>query len=114
MQAPRRFARGPGCTGRRRGRSARQQGQALVYGLFVLVGGLAALFFLFNTGQLTVPVAARIPDAVLIDLKARPGSLRLKFRLAPEGVLFGWDVERYSRGVVRFDCPGGDFSEARR
>lgn len=53
MQAPRRFARGPGCTGRRRGRSARQQGQALVYGLFVLVGGLAALFFLFNTGQLT-------------------------------------------------------------
>jgi hypothetical protein len=30
-----------------------QQGQALVYGLFVLVGGLASLFFLFNTGQLT-------------------------------------------------------------
>lgn len=65
-------------------------------------------------GDHTVRVAARIPDAVLIDLKARPGSLRLKFRLAPEGVLFGWDVERYSRGVVRFDCPGGDFSEARR
>jgi len=30
-----------------------QQGQALVYGLFVLIGGLAALFFLFNAGQLT-------------------------------------------------------------
>src|SRR3569832_2251218 len=30
-----------------------QQGQALVYGLFVLSGGLASLFFLFNTGQLT-------------------------------------------------------------
>lgn len=29
-----------------------QKGQALVYGLFVLVSGLAALFFLFNTGQL--------------------------------------------------------------
>jgi len=30
-----------------------QQGQALVYGLFVLMGGLAAFFFLFNTGQLS-------------------------------------------------------------
>jgi hypothetical protein len=30
----------------------RQRGQALIYGIFVLVGGLAALFFLFNTGQL--------------------------------------------------------------
>ena len=29
-----------------------QRGQALIYGIFVLVGGLAALFFLFNTGQL--------------------------------------------------------------
>lgn len=28
-----------------------QAGQALIYGLFVLVGGLAALFFLFNAGQ---------------------------------------------------------------
>jgi hypothetical protein len=30
-----------------------QQGQALIYGIFILVGGLAALFFLFNTGQLS-------------------------------------------------------------
>ncbi len=30
-----------------------QKGQALVYGLFVLTGGLAALFFLFNSGQLS-------------------------------------------------------------
>lgn len=29
-----------------------QSGQALIYGLFVLIGGLAALFFLFNSGQL--------------------------------------------------------------
>lgn len=34
-------------------RLVRQRGQALVYGLFVLISGLAALFFLFNTGQLT-------------------------------------------------------------
>lgn len=30
----------------------RQRGQALVYGLFLLMGGLSALYFLFNTGQL--------------------------------------------------------------
>jgi len=53
MPTPRALACGPGCSGWRRARTARQQGQALVYGLFVLVGGLAALFFLFNTGQLT-------------------------------------------------------------
>jgi Putative Flp pilus-assembly TadE/G-like len=34
-------------------RKHRQRGQALIYGIFVMVGGLAALFFLFNTGQLT-------------------------------------------------------------
>lgn len=34
-------------------RPARQQGQALVYGLFMLIFGLAALFFMFNTGQMT-------------------------------------------------------------
>lgn len=32
--------------------SKKQRGQALIYGMFVLIGGLAALFFLFNTGQL--------------------------------------------------------------
>ena len=31
----------------------RQRGQALIFGLFALAGGLVALFFLFNTGQLT-------------------------------------------------------------
>jgi hypothetical protein len=30
-----------------------QSGQAVVYGLFILVAGLASLFFFFNTGQLT-------------------------------------------------------------
>lgn len=38
--------------GGRRG-SRGQSGQALIYGLFVLAGGLAALFFLFNAGQLS-------------------------------------------------------------
>lgn len=31
---------------------SRQSGQAMIYGLFVLIGGLAALFFLFNSGQI--------------------------------------------------------------
>ncbi|MBC7575162.1 MAG: hypothetical protein H7244_12610 [Herminiimonas sp.] len=30
----------------------RQRGQALIYGMFVLIGSLTGLFFLFNTGQL--------------------------------------------------------------
>lgn len=33
--------------------SKRQNGQALIYGIFVLLGGLASLFFLFNVGQLS-------------------------------------------------------------
>ncbi|QIM51082.1 hypothetical protein [Hydrogenophaga crocea] len=64
-------------------------------------------------GDHTVPVAARIPDAVLRDIRAKPGSLRLKFRLKPDGVLFGWDIERDGGGVSRFDSPGGDFLETR-
>jgi hypothetical protein len=32
---------------------AKQGGQALIFGLFALIGGLVSLFFLFNTGQLT-------------------------------------------------------------
>ncbi|HEX8604485.1 MAG TPA: pilus assembly protein TadG-related protein [Pseudoduganella sp.] len=32
---------------------ARQRGQALIFGLFVLVAGLAGMFFMFNTGQLS-------------------------------------------------------------
>jgi hypothetical protein len=31
----------------------RQRGQALIFGLFVLIAGLAALFFFFNVGQLS-------------------------------------------------------------
>lgn len=42
---------GPGCQESQAPRP-RQRGQALVYGLFVLIAGLAMLFFLFNTGQL--------------------------------------------------------------
>ena len=36
-----------------RGRRKHQCGQAMIYGLFVLIGAVVALFFLFNTGQLS-------------------------------------------------------------
>lgn len=35
------------------GASRQQSGQALVYGLFMLMAGMTALYFLFNVGQLT-------------------------------------------------------------
>lgn len=42
----------PGRNLQRHSRRHKQQGQALIYGVFVLLGGLAALYYLFNTGQL--------------------------------------------------------------
>lgn len=70
-------------------------------------------------GDYTIPVAERIPDEVLESLRKDPGMLRIKFRLHPDGVYFGWDIERrpgykpgYSVSAVH-DMPGGDFQEAR-
>ncbi|GAB3427927.1 hypothetical protein GCM10027320_05440 [Massilia solisilvae] len=66
-------------------------------------------------GNYTVPVAKRIPDTVLRDIRARGGNLRLKFRLKADGVLFGWDIERAASlgDVSIFEMPGGDFLETR-
>jgi hypothetical protein len=67
-------------------------------------------------GEYTIPIADRIPDDVLEDIRRRGGNLRLKFRLKPDGVMFGWDIERDGTGtgyVSKFDMPGGDFKEAR-
>ena len=45
--------------------------------------------------QAEIPVADRIPDDLLDDLRRNPkGSLRIKIRLHREGVLLGWDIER--------------------
>ena len=44
---------------------------------------------------ITIPVADRIPDDLLDDLRRDPkGTLRIKIRLHLEGVLLGWDIER--------------------
>lgn len=64
-------------------------------------------------GDYTVLVAERIPDVLLHDIRAHGGALRLKFRLKPDGVLFGWDIERPGGGISKFDMPGGDFTETR-
>jgi hypothetical protein len=62
-------------------------------------------------GDYTLPIASRIPDAVLQDIRKNGGGLRLKFRLKPDGVMFGWDIERFSGGLPRHSMPGGDFLE---
>jgi hypothetical protein len=66
-------------------------------------------------GDYTIPVAERIPDEVLNDIRTHGGGLRLKFRLEPSGVLFGWDIERAAPlgDVSIFEMPGGDFLETR-
>lgn len=81
-------------------------------------------------GDYTIPVAERIPDEVLNEIRANGGGLRLKFRVHDKGVYFGWDIERwpgFKPGATfnpdnprfpRFfppthDLAGGDFREAR-
>ena len=63
----------------------------------------------------TISVADRIPGEVLNDIRGRRGALRLKFRLKPDGVLFGRDIQRKAPlgDVSIFDMPGGDFLETR-
>jgi hypothetical protein len=62
-------------------------------------------------GDYTFPVASRIPDAIAKEIRKHGGGLRLKFRLKPDGVMFGWDIERFSGGLPRHSMPGGDFLE---
>jgi hypothetical protein len=60
-------------------------------------------------GDYTVLVASRIPDEVVKEIRTNGGGLRLKFRLKPDGVMFGWDIERFSGGLPRHSMAGGDF-----
>lgn len=66
-------------------------------------------------GNYTVPVASRIPDALLDDLRKNGGGFRLKIRLHDDGPLIGWDIQgaRGSApdGSSHFHV-GGDFREA--
>ena len=64
-------------------------------------------------GDYTIEVAQRIPDAVLTEIRTHGGDLRLKFRLKPDGVLFGWDIELPGGSISTFAMPGGDFLDTR-
>ena len=75
-------------------------------------------------GDYTVPLATRIPDKVLDDIRANGGALRVKIRLKDNGVAIGWDVERSlpipnlpknyvgAKYAIDYFIPGGDFREA--
>jgi hypothetical protein len=77
-------------------------------------------------GKYKVPIAKRIPDELLDDLRKNGGGLRIKVRLHRDGVLVGWDIERRPGydprkrdqwGSAVYVAPvhsfvGGDFREA--
>jgi len=108
----------------------------------IIKGGMGLDYEGTITGDYTIPVAERIPDAVLEALRNRGGTLklvntvrtvevdnlggtlRLKFRFHPEGVYLGWEIERrpgYNRqrsleGLYyppAYSFIDGDFKEAR-
>lgn len=66
-------------------------------------------------GDYTVPVAERIPQETMDEVRKRKSGLQLKIRIHPEGVLIGWDI-----GAGVGNAPdgtgaihvGGDFREA--
>lgn len=66
-------------------------------------------------GDYTIPVASRIPDALLEEKRRNGGGFRLKIRIHPDGPLIGWDLER-GPGTApdgsKFHHAGGDFQEA--
>lgn len=66
-------------------------------------------------GDYTIPVASRIPDALLEDKRRNGGGFRLKIRIHPDGPLIGWDLERAPGSAPdgsKFHQAGGDFQEA--
>jgi hypothetical protein len=76
--------------------------------------------------DVTIPVAERIPDETLDDLRKNGGALRLKLRIHPDTLLVGWDIVRVrahagsntdSSGMYiyvpsQYSSIGGDFREA--
>lgn len=77
-------------------------------------------------GDYTIPVAERIPNEILDDIRAKGGALRIKLRIKDGGILLGWDIERgrpMSEAEARrcgdecvreliYEQAGGDFREA--
>jgi hypothetical protein len=74
-------------------------------------------------GDYTVPVASRIPNELLEDIRTNKGKFRLKIRVADDGPLIGWDIESrpdYDPNKKHLYNPpyhrmiGGDFNEKRK
>jgi hypothetical protein len=70
-------------------------------------------------GNHKMPLASRIPDAVLDDIRKNGGGLNIKIRIHADGPLIGWDIERREALWDRNDVTqeprymaGGDFREA--
>lgn len=66
-------------------------------------------------GDYTIPVASRIPDALLEEKRRNGGGFRLKIRIHPDGPLIGWDLTRAPGSAPdgsKFHHAGGDFQEA--
>jgi hypothetical protein len=76
-------------------------------------------------GEDRVEVGNAIPNQVIQSILRGGGGLRLKFRMAPEGTYFGWDIARfYKRGwttpsgmlvnpsIPRYEEAGGNVCEA--
>jgi hypothetical protein len=59
-------------------------------------------------GDYTVPIASRIPEDLLDELRKKGGSFRLKIRIHDNGPLIGWDI----KDVLPTYHAGGDFREA--
>ena len=63
-----------------------------------LMKSLNAKVYLSMDGPLlydvVIPIADRIPDDLLDELRRERGNLRIKIRLHQEGVLLGWDIQR--------------------
>lgn len=60
-------------------------------------------------GDYTIPVASRIPPSVFEEIERNGGALRIKFRLKPDGVMLGWDIQRMGKHLLESYMPGGDF-----
>lgn len=84
-----------------RGCLRRQRGQALVFGFFLLMAGLAGLYFLFNTGQLTAEKTRLVTTADAVAhgagtlLDALPQPRRSYWTAVQAGSQRGWVASQW-------------------
>src|SRR5690606_26215555 len=97
-----------------------QRGQAMVFGIFVLVAGLASLFFMFNAGQLVhdkgklvnaadaVAYSAGVMHARALNYTAYTNRALLanEMTVAQTVSMLSWIeyVERHAQTAVTFNC----------